>query len=968
MAQRRLQVTEYTVGWVCALPVELAAAQEMLDDKHEELPQDSLDPNLYTLGRIGSHNVVLVCLPAGHIGIGPAATGAAWMMSKFKSIRFGLMVGVGGGVPSAESDIRLGDVVISQPCKQHGGVIQYDSGKTGEGGCMTRTGSLNAPPEALLNAVSKLRANHYRGRSSLATHLSVFGRLRPFNRDTAGPDVLFEATYNHGQGATCEQCSRERVIHRTARRTEMTIHYGTIASGNQVMKDGVTRDRLSAELGGVLCFEMEAAGLMNHFPCLVVRGICDYADSHKNKAWQPYAAATAAACAKGILSVIPAAEVATTRTVDEATMYETLQSAIDSMNPDQFRPMLSVVDQKKYMSTIPPLDRGDPKFYWIFRNIDFAQWNSAKCSQVLWLSGPPECNIHQVSSYFAGQEKNTALKTDHFALYFFCSAVIRRRSIVSLFVHTLLNQVACCSSRGGEIIRRFFHSLLKEAFDKEAAANWKQRDFGREDPPEKNIEKMLKAPAGELWAALRAVLGDEEQRDLLVVVDGLDKIEHQRGEFISEVRAFVEHLQQRTSKVKVLLTSRPLTEIKDLFDGLLCIEHDRERKECLASLRFDNTRYDKISPEHDGSFEWIWEHDEYRNWSTPNTSRLLYVQGKPGSGKSTLTKYFNRNLLEREPAANSAIVARFFYSFREGKLQRSHYNMLRSILYDILNQDEAFFYHRFQTEYRDQHHRELCVNWDYASLKKVLKSLQDHSAVKRLYLIIDAADESEDHDRRDILNLLFELCSKMKCCIAKLFVASRPVGQLEVRRSQFHNFIRLQDETISDISSFACSFLGGLNLTHVLAQATEYIVKNAQGVFLWVKLVGEELLAYEEEGYSEAEIFEFLKQLPTELKDFYIHMLKKINKSESNLRDGVKMFQFVLFARRPLVVDELLHALSIPDSPNAKFTPSDDDFQKRIPSERRIIPCGGNFLEIKPYHGTGTTCPHSLNPRRLTNM
>lgn len=87
------------------------------------------------------------------------------------------------------------------------------------------------------------------------------------------------------------------------------VHYGTIASGNQVIKDGVTRDQLSSELGGVLCFEMEAAGLMNSFPCLVIRGICDYADSHKNKKWQPYAAATAAAYAKELLSVIPVADI-----------------------------------------------------------------------------------------------------------------------------------------------------------------------------------------------------------------------------------------------------------------------------------------------------------------------------------------------------------------------------------------------------------------------------------------------------------------------------------------------------------------------------------------------------------------------------------------------------------------------------------------------------------------------------------
>jgi len=386
-------------------------------------------------------------------------------------------------------------------------------------------------------------------------------------------------------------------------------------------------------------------------------------------------------------------------------------------------------------------------------------------------------------------------------------------------------------------------------------------------------------------------------------------------------------------------------------------------KECLASLSFDNTRYGKISPEHEGSFEWVWAHDEYRNWSMPDASRALYLQGKPGSGKSTLTKYFNQNLVEREPAANSAIVARFFYSFREGELERSHYNMLRSILYDILNQDEAFFYHRFQTEYRVQRHRELRVDWDYASLKKVLKSLQDHSAAKRLYLIIDAVDESEDRDRRDILNLLFELCSKTKYCIVKVFVASRPVGQLELRRSQFHNFIRLQDETQSDISSLARSLLDGLNLTHVLAQATEYIIENAQGVFLWVKLVGEELLAYEEEGYSEEQTFEFLKQLPTELEDLYRGMFERMRGKELDLQDGIKILRFVLLGKRPLAVDELLHTLGIPDNPDTKFTPSDDSFQRRIPSERRIISCGGNFLEIKPYHGTAITCPDSLNPQ-----
>ena len=159
MTRRRLCVQDYTVGLVCALPIELAAATTMLDEEHHDLPRDDNDTNLYTLGHIGKHNVVIACLPAGRTGTNSAAAVAVEMKSKFAEIRFVLMVGIGGGVPSAESDIRLGDVVISQPNMQHGGVVQYDFGKTGPSGFI-RTGSLNTPPTILLNALSKLRANH----------------------------------------------------------------------------------------------------------------------------------------------------------------------------------------------------------------------------------------------------------------------------------------------------------------------------------------------------------------------------------------------------------------------------------------------------------------------------------------------------------------------------------------------------------------------------------------------------------------------------------------------------------------------------------------------------------------------------------------------------------------------------------------------------------------------------------------
>jgi nucleoside phosphorylase len=312
---RRPRREDYTVGWVCALPVELAAARVMLDEKYDALDYEANDTNIYTLGRISQHNVVIVCLPAGQTGTNSAAATAVKMKSAFTSIRFGLMVGIGGGVPSVE-DIRLGDVVVSRPHHVHGGVVQYDFGKATPSE-FERTGFLNSPPEILLNAISNIQADQLVGKSRLLEYLSKLKDMPIFKRENAGSDVLFQADYNHVGGEACEKCNKQRVVSRKPRAEEIVVHYGTIASGNQVMRDAVKRDKISTGLGSVLCFEMEAAGLINSFPCLVVRGICDYADSHKNKKWQAYAAGTAAAYAKVVLSIIPAAAVVKTSTIDE---------------------------------------------------------------------------------------------------------------------------------------------------------------------------------------------------------------------------------------------------------------------------------------------------------------------------------------------------------------------------------------------------------------------------------------------------------------------------------------------------------------------------------------------------------------------------------------------------------------------------------------------------------------------------
>ncbi|KAK5063124.1 hypothetical protein LTR84_005200 [Exophiala bonariae] len=302
----KLKAGDYTVGWICALAVELAASCEMFDEEYPQPLLDGRDQNCYRFGRIGGHNVVICCLPSGRYGLVSATNVAFQMKASFKSIRFSLMVGIGGGVPNDKADIRLGDVVVSQPCGQHGGVVQYDMGKTLQLGESLRTGSLNSPPQVLLTATTAMEAAALTGKLRVSEYLAHIGsRLSKFAFPTKLGDRMYATSSVHVGGASCKDCL-DGLIEREVRESiDVVMHYGTIASGNQVMRDGVTRDRISRELGTVLCFDMEAAGLMNDFPCSIIRGICDYSDAHKNKQWQPYAAAAAAAVAKELLSHKP---------------------------------------------------------------------------------------------------------------------------------------------------------------------------------------------------------------------------------------------------------------------------------------------------------------------------------------------------------------------------------------------------------------------------------------------------------------------------------------------------------------------------------------------------------------------------------------------------------------------------------------------------------------------------------------
>lgn len=244
--------------------------------------------------------------------------------------------------------------------------------------------------------------------------------------------------------------------------------------------------------------------------------------------------------------------------------------------------MLLAVDQEEKKSTIPTLDIGNPTFYWIFRNIDFVRWTDRSDPQVLWLSGPSKCNIQQVSSYVV-EHKKAGAKTRCPVLYFFCSTAAEERSIVSTFVHTLLTQIISCSPEDRKLLiaKSFIQTLVKWLFEPTRAKDeflhfYQKLSRSVKDPPAV-VGEILAASPNALWFALQAAL-THEQEDMLIVIEGLDKIKYRKGEFIKGVHELVVHLKERISGFKSLLTSGPQGEIKETFNGLTHIEYDKERK------------------------------------------------------------------------------------------------------------------------------------------------------------------------------------------------------------------------------------------------------------------------------------------------------------------------------------------------------------------------------------------------------
>lgn len=230
----------------------MTAAIAMLDERHDSdnLEQDTQDHNSYALGRIHNHNVVIGCSPAGVDGIAAAATVAKDMTRTLSALRICLLVGIGGGIPCLpDTDIRLGDIVVSQPNSLSGGVEQYDKGKAETEGVFVRNGHLNQPPPILLTALSYIKADHGMNDRRVAEYLNKILIKYPKMKKTGfsfptAQDCLHCTSCELSVERPANECTQTHYIRPPRDDCHPVIHYGTIVSGNVVTKDTVTRDRL----------------------------------------------------------------------------------------------------------------------------------------------------------------------------------------------------------------------------------------------------------------------------------------------------------------------------------------------------------------------------------------------------------------------------------------------------------------------------------------------------------------------------------------------------------------------------------------------------------------------------------------------------------------------------------------------------------------------------------------------------
>ncbi|KAG8526793.1 uncharacterized protein KY384_008222 [Bacidia gigantensis] len=519
---------DYAVGWACVLPIEVAAAKATLDRVHDNLPPDRISGgnNNYIFGSLQGHNVVVAYPNPEMCGKMSVADVATQLQASYTFVRFYLMVGIAGGVPATKEDIRLGDIVVSKSTAGWPGVVQYDVNGERTKDQFVRDKALDQPAPLLLTAMGKAETAAIFDESEMPRYISEIVQKDPATFAHPGPeqDVLFEPSYDHAniesEESGCSHCDPNRIRSRQPRGVQdPVVHYGLIASSSHLTRHGATRDKF-AHKHGILCFETEATAMRDAAQYLVIRGICDYVDSHRSEVWHGFAAVAAAAYTKEVLSFIPTVSKTITNSYAEAAP---VLDALLLTRPEVDRKSLIALKGRRVDGTCE----------WLTQHPHYQDWLADASHPILWISGGPGKGKTMLATYITEVLQPVVDAADNILLYYFCSNRDKNRNTALTIMRGILHQYIDLSPHLANDIKNSFEGT--------------------------ETTKYTISSFASLWRVFLTLLQQSTSSQVVCVLDGLDECEKESlRQLLDAVGNYLSKSGEKARpRLKLIILSRP---------------------------------------------------------------------------------------------------------------------------------------------------------------------------------------------------------------------------------------------------------------------------------------------------------------------------------------------------------------------------------------------------------------------------
>ncbi|CAG9990453.1 unnamed protein product [Clonostachys byssicola] len=536
---------QFHVAVICALPLEADAVSALFDHHWDGngFPYDKApgDHNVYSVGAMGRHNVVLAWLPG--MGIASSASFAVGCRSTFPNIKLALVVGICRVVPFKPDggEIVLGDIIISD------GLVQYDFGRQYPEGFArkdTILDSLGRPSPEIRALSARLKSIRPQEMflSKVSEYLSTLESHPKLQVKYPGKefDKLFKPIYRHiNDERPCDECCCDDYLVPRVRLQQSApqpaVHFGLIATGNGVMKFDCHRDSIAKD-DGVIAFEVEGAGVWDSFPCVVIKGAYDYADSHKTKIWQRYAAASAAAAMKAFICQWDNVMTAMYPIMLDLNRKVSLCRSISDSGL-----LMNLLELQEYQRSVLHIlypfgsefevqkDRNHERIAgtceWFIKHERFQHWQETKCSSLLWVSADPWCGKSVLARYLVD---DFCSKKSGTTCFFFFKDALQGQSEVTDALRCLLYQIF---HQQPTLLSNQIASQIKEA---KKSLNFR-----------------------DLWRIFVQVTMCEGAGNTICILDALDECEERGRIQLLKALNKLYNIESPKFSLKILVTSRP---------------------------------------------------------------------------------------------------------------------------------------------------------------------------------------------------------------------------------------------------------------------------------------------------------------------------------------------------------------------------------------------------------------------------